>query len=110
VKTKLRLSTRSYACTACGVVVDRDVNAAANLAAYGRLVAGSGSETVNGCGAGRKTSPLGAAAGCEALYPAPLSAGQTGTASPQGAATSQVSAHATDSQRFGRPVVGGAGL
>jgi len=94
VKTKLRLSTRSYACTACGVVVDRDVNAAANLAAYGRLVAGSGSETVNGCGAGRKTSPSGAAAGCEALYPAPLSAGQTGTASPQGAATSQVSAHA----------------
>jgi IS605 OrfB family transposase len=82
VKTKLRLSTRTYVCTACGLVLDRDENAARNLAAYGReaMVAGSGSETVNGRGAGRKPSPSGAVAGSEASHPAPLSAGQTGTA------------------------------
>ncbi len=33
VKTKLPLSEREYACTACGLRLDRDVNAARNLAA-----------------------------------------------------------------------------
>ncbi|MFC9896176.1 IS607 family element RNA-guided endonuclease TnpB [Nocardia sp. NPDC127579] len=33
VKAKLTLSERSYACTACGIVLDRDENAALNLAA-----------------------------------------------------------------------------
>ena len=32
VKTKLALSKRAYACEACGTVLDRDVNAAVNLA------------------------------------------------------------------------------
>ena len=31
VKAKLALSERTYACTACGLVLDRDVNAAVNL-------------------------------------------------------------------------------
>jgi len=35
VKSKLPLSVRCYKCDACGLVVDRDVNAAANLAAWG---------------------------------------------------------------------------
>jgi putative transposase len=56
VKAKLLLSERSYVCTSCGMVADRDLNAAINLAGYGnRQVAGSGPETVNGRGADRKT-------------------------------------------------------
>jgi len=35
VKSKLLLSERTYRCDACGLVVDRDINAAANLAAWG---------------------------------------------------------------------------
>lgn len=38
-KTKLALSERTYVCTACGLVLDRDHNAALNLAA---LAAGTG--------------------------------------------------------------------
>jgi IS605 OrfB family transposase len=49
-KAKLALSERTYACTACGLVLDRDVNAALNLA---RLAA-SGADS-NGRGADRKT-------------------------------------------------------
>ncbi|MFI1461604.1 IS607 family element RNA-guided endonuclease TnpB [Nocardia carnea] len=33
VKTKLRLSERTYCCSVCGIVLDRDENAARNLAA-----------------------------------------------------------------------------
>jgi IS605 OrfB family transposase len=58
VKAKLALSERTYVCTSCGAVADRDLNAARNLAEYGkREVAGSGPETVNGRGADRKTGP-----------------------------------------------------
>jgi putative transposase len=35
VKTKLTLAVRTYKCGTCGLVIDRDVNAAANLAAWG---------------------------------------------------------------------------
>ncbi len=38
VKTKLRLATRIYRCEACGLVADRDTNAARNLAALAREV------------------------------------------------------------------------
>lgn len=54
VKTKLALSDRTYVCEACGTVLDRDVNAAVNLA---RLAA-SGADS-NGRGADRKTSGVG---------------------------------------------------
>jgi IS605 OrfB family transposase len=55
VKTKLRLSERTYTCTTCGLVIDRDLNAARNLASLvKRVVAGSGPETENGRGADRK--------------------------------------------------------
>jgi len=36
VKTKLHLSEREYNCTTCGLIMDRDVNAARNLAALAR--------------------------------------------------------------------------
>ena len=42
VKTKLSLATRTYHCQACGLVIDRDLNAAINI-----LVAGSAPETIN---------------------------------------------------------------
>jgi IS605 OrfB family transposase len=58
VKSKLPLSARTFNCEACGLVIDRDVNAARNLAALvQRHVAGSGPETVNGRGADQKTRP-----------------------------------------------------
>jgi putative transposase len=69
VKTKLRLSERVFACTACGLVLDRDENAAINLASLvKRVVAGSGPETQNGRGADPKTRPV-RAGGDEASTP-----------------------------------------
>ncbi|HEX7164234.1 MAG TPA: IS607 family element RNA-guided endonuclease TnpB [Trebonia sp.] len=85
VKAKLLLSERTYACTACGLVLDRDVNAALNLAEYGnRQIAGSGPETENGRGADRKT-PSGVQVAVK-RQPGTANAGQAGTAAPQGTA------------------------
>lgn len=64
VKAKLPLSERNYECEACGLALDRDLNAALNLAALaGAASAGSG--PVAGRGADRKTH-LGWAGGCKA--------------------------------------------
>jgi putative transposase len=58
-KAKLLLSERTYACPLCGCVIDRDLNAAVNLAK--QATAGSG--PVAGRGAEQKTrAPLGARA------------------------------------------------
>ncbi len=46
-KAKLLLSERSYCCEHCGLVLDRDLNAARNLAALVTNVAPSGGETEN---------------------------------------------------------------
>jgi putative transposase len=46
-KAKLSLSERIYRCHACGLVLDRDENAARNLAALASVVAASGAETKN---------------------------------------------------------------
>jgi putative transposase len=55
VKAKLPLSERTYRCEHCGLVLDRDLNAARNLAALvhtgAQAVAGSGPETQNARGA-----------------------------------------------------------
>ena len=48
VKTEMPLAERIFQCEACGAEIDRDLNAARNLAS---LVAGSSPETVNACGA-----------------------------------------------------------
>ena len=62
VKPKLSLSTRVFRCEHCGLVIDRDLNAAINLK---HQVAQSGWETINGRGADQKTKP-GLAGGPEA--------------------------------------------
>jgi putative transposase len=51
VKAKLTLSARVFHCEACGLRIDRDLNAARNLAALvNEVVAGSGPETENARG------------------------------------------------------------
>jgi putative transposase len=85
VKAKLALSERTYVCDVCGMTTDRDVNAAVNLAQYGRnelKVAASGAETPNGRGADHKT-PTGVQVAVK-RQPGRASAPQTGTLPPQG--------------------------
>ncbi|CAI7977418.1 MULTISPECIES: IS607 family element RNA-guided endonuclease TnpB [unclassified Parafrankia] len=77
----LTLSDRTFRCQPCGLVLDRDVNAAVNLR---NLVAASASETENTRGADRKTHSGGRVAGKR--EPGTASAGQTGSAAPQGTA------------------------
>jgi putative transposase len=56
VKADLPLKARVFCCSACGLVLDRDLNAARNLARFAQtaagLVAGSSPETENACGEG----------------------------------------------------------
>ncbi|MHA6801759.1 RNA-guided endonuclease InsQ/TnpB family protein (plasmid) [Bounagaea algeriensis] len=62
VKTKLRLSERVYTCDGCGHTVDRDVNAAVNIAAVAVPVAPDRGDTENARGAPvSPTAPSGAA-------------------------------------------------
>jgi IS605 OrfB family transposase len=78
VKAKLPLSERTYACAACGLVLDRDANAARNLAEYGnRQIAGSGPEIPNGRGADPNTGHARLVA--VKRQPGTAQAGQTGT-------------------------------
>ena len=95
VKAKLALADRTYQCDRCGAVLDRDLNAAINLARlseHAPRVEGrpAGSGPVAGRGAIRKTSPpTGAAAGGDETstpHSGRRAAGQTGTAPPQGEA------------------------
>jgi putative transposase len=80
VKPKLPLQIRIFTCETCGLILDRDLNAARNLAQL--VVAGSGSETLNGRGADHKTRPGGPVA--VKRLPGTAPAGQTGTVPPQG--------------------------
>jgi putative transposase len=56
VKAKLSLSERTFRCEHCGLVEDRDVNAARNLL----KLAASGAESVNASGAAVRPGPPGA--------------------------------------------------
>lgn len=89
-KAKLSLSERTYRCEHCGLVLDRDLNAARNLAALATRVAGSGPETQNaqsrppnrGCTKNpRKTRPVRAAGRPRSPHRQPVD--QTGTAPEQ---------------------------
>ncbi|CAJ61720.1 Putative IS605 family transposase [Frankia alni ACN14a] len=77
----LPLSDRMFTCPSCGLVADRDLNAAVNLR---NLVAASTSETRNARGADRKTRASGQVAAKR--EPGTATADQTGSASPQGEA------------------------
>jgi putative transposase len=92
VKAKLTLAERTYHCTVCGLTLDRDLNAARNLAILAALavveVDTAGSGPVAGRGADQKTRVCGQAA--VKRQPGPASAGQTGTVAPQGATTYRV--------------------
>ena len=61
VKAKLSLSERTYKCEHCGLVIDRDLNAAINI-----MVAGSAPETLNAHGG---TVRRGNQTGCATLDP-----------------------------------------
>jgi putative transposase len=89
-ESQTRLSVRTYKCTTCGLVLDRDLNAARNLAALaGKATdARSRRESSNGRGADPKTRPSGRVA--VKRQPGTASAGQTGTVPPQGGTASHV--------------------
>ena len=92
-KPTLTLAERTYECDGCGLRIDRDLNAAVNLARLGepRLTGEqgpAGSGPVAGRGATRETepAPAGNAGGDETSTPPRHPPGKTGTAPPQGEA------------------------
>ncbi|MEW2331725.1 IS607 family element RNA-guided endonuclease TnpB [Micromonospora chersina] len=88
-KTKLTLSEREYACETCGLILDRDLNAARNLAALAAAeIDTAGSGPVAGRGADHKTRTRGRVAAKR--QPGTVHAGQTGTVPPQGGTTDHV--------------------
>jgi putative transposase len=83
VKAKLTLAERIFRCEACGLSMDRDLNAARNLAQLVQDVARSGWETQTARGADRKSQPAGQVAVKREAGTEPGS-GETGTVQPQG--------------------------
>jgi putative transposase len=82
VKAKLALSERLYRCDHCGLVLDRDVNAARNLLS----LAASGAESQNACGGCTRPGTAGQRPAKQ--EPGTAYAGKTGTAGPQDPAAS----------------------
>ena len=64
VKTKLHLAERTYHCQGCGLKIDRDLNAAVNLARYAQHRTDPSTGVVTG-GANCKPSPHGDVGGSE---------------------------------------------
>jgi putative transposase len=82
VKAKLTLAERTFTCEGCGHRIDRDLNAARNLARLAQHVAQSGWETRNARGADRKTQPAGQVA-VKREAGTERRSGRTGTAASQ---------------------------
>jgi putative transposase len=87
VKTKLHLAERTYHCDDCGLVIDRDLNAAVNLARYAQRQTDPSTGVVTGR-ADRKPTPNSDAGGSETRTRAAVGdkADDGGSASPQGEA------------------------
>jgi IS605 OrfB family transposase len=83
VKAKLTLAQRTFTCEICGLIMDRDLNAARNLVELVQSVAQSGWETQTARGADRKTQLAGQVAMKREAGTEPGS-GETGTVQPQG--------------------------
>jgi len=83
VKAKLTLAERTFCCEACGLQMDRDLNAARNLAKLVQHVAQSGWETRNARGADRKSQLAGQVA-VKREAGSGSCPGETGTVQPQG--------------------------
>ncbi|MCY1143700.1 IS607 family element RNA-guided endonuclease TnpB [Actinoplanes sp. Pm04-4] len=84
VKTKLPLRERIYTCTDCGLTLDRDLNAACNLAALAAGTTTAGSGPVRGRGAIHKTRPGGQEAAKRPPGSTARAVRQTGTVMPKG--------------------------
>jgi putative transposase len=80
-KPSLTLAERIFTCEGCGLMMDRDVNAARNLLG----LAASGAESINACGAQVRPVPDGHRAVKQ--EPGIADAGNAGTARPHGPAT-----------------------
>ena len=87
VKAKLHLAERTYECDSCGLVIDRDLNAAVNLARQAQRATDPSTGVVTG-GADPKPSPHGDAGGSETRTRAEVggNADDGGSASPKGEA------------------------
>jgi putative transposase len=91
-KPNLTLADRTYVCEHCGLMIDRDLNAAINLARLGGTGTGSSPAATDPGGDGRgamqepATTRVVNAAGDEASTRHQQSLGKTGTASPKGEA------------------------
>jgi putative transposase len=83
VKAKLALSERVFTCESCGIIIDRDINAARNLLS----LAASGAERLNACGGTIRPGPAGHVPMKQEPGTAP--AAKTGTAAGQLAAAGQ---------------------
>ena len=83
VKAKLTLAERTFTCEACELVLDRDLNAARNLANLVQSVAQSGWETRNARGADRRPQLAGQVA-MKREAGTGSCPGETGTVQPQG--------------------------
>ncbi|WP_207946652.1 helix-turn-helix domain-containing protein [Actinomadura sp. 7K507] len=80
------VSERTYLCDGCGLVLDRDVNAARNLLD----LAASGAERQNACGGDVRPGPAGQPPAKQ--EPGTAHAGETGTAAAQATATPRANA------------------
>lgn len=87
-KPSLTLAERVFNCGACGLVMDRDHNAARNLL----NLAASGAESLNACGG--RLRPVSDGQRPAKQEPGTAPAGQTGTVAGQPAATGQELTHA----------------